>query len=126
MTQTNQHLLIKTYAAFNDRDIDTILTMMHPKVAWANGMEGGHIHGHEAVRDYWTRQWKLINPHVEPKEFHVDEHGRTIVDVHQVVRDLDGNLLVDQMVQHVYTIENYLIQQMDIQDKTLAVDATQQ
>jgi len=39
-----------------------------------------------------------------------------VVAVHQVVRDLDGNLMVDQMVQHVYTIVDALIRRMDIQE----------
>ncbi|HAA32605.1 MAG TPA: ketosteroid isomerase, partial [Cyanobacteria bacterium UBA8553] len=102
MTQTQQDLLKKAYADFNARDIDAVLAVMHPDVEWANGMEGGHVHGHEAVRDYWTRQWNLINPHVEPQGFQPDESGRMVVAVHQVVRDLDGNLMVDQMVHHMY------------------------
>ena len=101
MMQTNQHLLAKAYAAFNARDIDAVLAVMHPDVAWANGMEGGDVHGHEAVRDYWTRQWKLIDPNVEPKGFEPDESGRMVVAVHQVVRDLDGNLMSDRMVEHI-------------------------
>lgn len=67
------------------------------------------------MRDYWTRQWSLIAPHVEPTGFQPDESGQVVVNVHQVVCDLDGNLIVDQMVQHVYTIENSLIRRMDIQ-----------
>jgi hypothetical protein len=39
-----------------------------------------------------------------------------VVAVHQVVRDLDGNLMVDQMVQHVYTIADGLIRRMDIHE----------
>ena len=116
MIQTHQGLLAKAYAAFNARDIDSVLAVMHPNVAWANGMEGGHVHGHDSVRDYWIRQWKLRDPHVEPHRFQLDESGRSVVDVHQVVRDLDGSLVVDQMVQHVYTIEDGLIQRMDIQE----------
>ncbi len=114
--QTQQDLLIKAYAAFNDRDIDAALTIMHPDVVWANGMEGGYVHGREAVRDYWTYQWNLIDPHVEPQGFQLDESGQIVVNVHQVVRDLDGNVIVDQMVQHVYTLENGLIRQMNIQE----------
>jgi hypothetical protein len=87
---------------------------MHPDVEWANGMEGGHVHGHEAVRDYWTRQWKLVDPQVEPQGFQLDENQRIVIDVHQVVHDLEGNLIVDQMVQHLYTFEDGLIRRMDI------------
>ena len=115
MTQMHQNLLAKAYAAFNAHDIDAVLAVMHPDVTWPNGMEGGQVHGREAVREYWTRQWQLIDPHVEPKGFQADESGRMVVTVHQVVHDLDGNLMVDQMIQHVYTIQDDLIRRMDIQ-----------
>ncbi|KAM3114137.1 nuclear transport factor 2 family protein [Phormidesmis sp. 146-33] len=52
----NDNLLRKAYQAFNTRDIDTVLSLLHPDVAWANGMEGGYVHGHAEVRDYWNRQ----------------------------------------------------------------------
>ncbi|MEH2462729.1 hypothetical protein [Nostoc sp.] len=58
----------------------------------------------------------MIDPHVEPTSFQPDESGRVVVYVHQVVQALDGNLMRDQMVQHIYTIENGLIRRMDIQD----------
>lgn len=107
-------LLAAAYAAFNARNIHAVLAMMHPDVDWANGMEGGRVHGHNGVRDYWLRQWASIDPHVEPLRFRTDEADRILVDVHQVVRDLSGRVLSDQMVQHVYIIDDNLIQQMDI------------
>jgi hypothetical protein len=42
--------------------------------------------------------------------------GKTVVDVRQVVRDLSGNVLIDQIVQHEYSIRNGLIVRMDIRD----------
>ena len=111
-----RELLTRTYAAFNARDVDTVLAQMHPDVDWPNGMEGGRVRGHAAVRDYWTRQWGVIDPHVEPLRFQIDEAGRTVIDVRAVVRDLTGTLLSDTMVQHVYTIEDGLIRTMEIRD----------
>ena len=107
-------LLTQAYAAFNARDIARALALMHPAVEWPNGMEGGYVHGHDAVRDYWTRQWRQIDPHVAPRRFATDEAGRTVVEVHQVVRDLSGRVVADRMVQHVYAIEGGLIRHMEI------------
>jgi hypothetical protein len=109
-------LLQRAYAAFNARDIDGALATMSPGVVWPNGMEGGTVHGHDGVRAYWTRQWGIIDPHVEPVGFSEDESGRIMVDVHQVVRDLSGKVLLDRMVQHVYTLIGGLIQNMDIRE----------
>ena len=109
-----QDLLTRTYRAFNARDIDAVLAVMHPEVDWPNGMEGGRVRGHAAVREYWTRQWTMIDPHVGPRGFGSDETGRIVVDVHQVVRDLAGKVLAEQRVQHAYVIEDGLIRSMEI------------
>ena len=34
-------LLAKAYAAFNARNIDEVLTTLHPEVDWPNAWEGG-------------------------------------------------------------------------------------
>ena len=113
---SNRELLIAAYQAFNARDIDAILAMMHSEVDWPNGMEGGRVNGRESVRQYWTRQWAILDPHVEPVGIDEDEAGRSVVRVHQVVRDLTGKLVVDQFVEHAYTIRDGLIVRMDIRE----------
>ena len=89
---------------------------MRSDVVWPNGMEGGVVHSHEGVRAYWTRQWGMIDPHVEPVSFVDEDAGRIAVSVHQVVRDLSGKVLLDRMVMHVYTLKDGLIQSMDIRE----------
>jgi hypothetical protein len=114
LPQDSTELLRRAYVAFNARDIDGALALMHPDVDWPNGMEGGRELGHDAVRAYWTRQFALIDSHVKPVGFAEDDEGRVVVDVDQVVRDLDGELLSEQRVQHVYTLRDGLIARMDI------------
>jgi ketosteroid isomerase-like protein len=109
-------ILRKAYQSFNARDIDGALATMQPDVEWPNGMEGGTVHGHAGVREYWTRQWGLLDPHVEPMTFNLDEAARVVVGVHQVVRDLSGKVLMDRMVEHVYSMEGGLIRRMEIRE----------
>jgi SnoaL-like domain len=114
--QTDRELVASAYKHFNARDIDSVLKTMHPDVDWPNGMEGGRVHGHSEVRDYWTRPWSIVDPHVEPVSFTTDPDGRIILQVHQVVRDLNGTLLLDHMVQHVYLVQDGLIRSMEIRE----------
>lgn len=107
-------LLHRAYAAFNRREIENVLALMHADVDWPNGMEGGRVLGTEVVREYWRRQFAVVDSHVEPKNFTTEKDGRIAVQVHQVVHDKAGKLLADQMVQHVYEIRNGLIQSMEI------------
>jgi hypothetical protein len=111
----DRELLSGAYRDFNARRLEAVLARMQPDVEWPNGMEGGYVYGHEGVRDYWTRQWAILDPHVEPLEINPDERGRLVVRVHQVVRDREGKLLLDTIVQHAYTIRDSLIAKMDIE-----------
>lgn len=112
--KSREELLMAVYAAFNGRDIDATLALMHADVDWPNGMEGGRVCGCGEVRAYWTRQWSIIDPHVDPVRIQDDETGKTVVDVHQVVRDLTGKVLKDEMVQHIYSFRDGMISRMDI------------
>ncbi len=111
----NDHQLIEqAYDAFNARNIDAALKLMHPQVKWPRAWEGDHAIGHEEVCSYWTRQWQEIDPVVTPIHIGQQPDGTFTVTVHQVVRDLDGNLIFDGTVLHLYTISNGLIKQMVI------------
>jgi len=107
-------LLQRVYAAFNLREIESVLAVMVDDVDWPNGMEGGRVRGKAAVRGYWTRQFEVLDPKVEPQKFTADADGRIAVEVHQVVHDKSGKLVVDQMVRHVYEIRDGLIRSMEI------------
>jgi ketosteroid isomerase-like protein len=115
LSRGDQEILIAAYREFNARHLDAVLALMHSDVTWPNGMEGGYVHGHEGVRDYWTRQWAMLDPHVEPVKMEGDAHGRAVVEVRQVVRDLNGQVLLDTTVHHAYTIRERLIVRMDIE-----------
>ncbi|MDZ8065417.1 MAG: nuclear transport factor 2 family protein [Nostoc sp. DedQUE08] len=107
-------LLRAVYAAFNARDIDAALALMTPDVVWPRAFKGGFVHGPEEVRAYWTEQWSEIDPHVEPVSFYLEEGGRILVDVHQVVRDKAYAVLADEHVGHRFTFEHGLIQAMEV------------
>jgi ketosteroid isomerase-like protein len=113
---TEIEMLQRMYAAFNRRDIESVLGSMQANVDWPNGMEGGRVLGNSAVRDYWKRQFEVLDPNVEPKKFTREADGRIAIDVHQVVRDKSGKLLVDQMIQHVYEFRDGLIRSMEIRE----------
>jgi len=107
-------LLKLLYDRFNARDMEAVLAALHENVTWANGMEGGYVHGRDGVRSYWTRQWTMIDPHVDPVSFSAGSDGKVVVEVHQIVRDLQGKTIVDQMVGHIFQIENGLVKRFDI------------
>jgi len=115
MNNPTQHLLEKAYSAFNGRNIDTALSTFHADVEWPKAFEGGYVSGHDEIRNYWTRQWTEIDPHVTPIGFNERQNGTVEVKIHQVVKDLEGKLLFDGMVKHIYTLQDGLLRKMDIE-----------
>ena len=112
----NVALLKHLYSGFNAREMESVLAAMDEDVVWANGMEGGHVHTRAGVRSYWTRQWAMVDPHVEPVRFSEGSDGELVVEVHQVVRELNGAVLFDGTVGHVFRIENGLVKRFDIRE----------
>jgi ketosteroid isomerase-like protein len=108
--------LRRLYAQFNARETESLLAQMTPDVMWANAMEGGYAQGREAVLAYWTRQWSMFDPHVEPEEFSLGENGTVAVKVHQVVKDFEGKVIADVRVGHVFRMEGGLVKRFDVSE----------
>ena len=117
MPVSTEALLRHTYDAFNARDIPGVLAQLTDDVDWPNAWEGGRVVGHDALRDYWTRQWAELDPRVEPTAFRTLPDGRVEVEVHQLARSLDGELLGEGSVLHTYTFRDGLIERMDVSEE---------
>ena len=70
--------------------------------------------GKKEIRAYWTRQWSEFDPHVEPLAITEGDGGKVRVRVHQLVRSLQGDVLSDSEVLHVFTVNTGLIAAMDL------------
>jgi hypothetical protein len=58
----------------------------------------------------------MIDTRVEPEGFSEGAEREVIVEVHQIVRDLNGNLLADRMAGHVFRFERGLVKRFDIRN----------
>ena len=109
-----QALISEAYSAFNNKDINRTLALMSENVSWPKASEGGRVIGKQDIREYWTRQWINFDPYVEVLEVIDYENNKTHVKVHQLVKNLQGEVLSDTELWHVYTIRESLIVRMDI------------
>ena len=109
-------MIEQAYSAFNKRDIDGALVLMTEDVSWPKASEGGKVVGKEEIRAYWTRQWSEFDPHVAPLA--IEEDGEKIrVRVHQLVKSLQGEVLANSEVVHIFTVRGGLIAAMDLGDE---------
>lgn len=110
-------MIEQAYSAFNERNIDGALALMTEDVSWPKASEGGRVVGKEEIRAYWTRQWGEFDGHVEPLAITEEDGGKVRVRVHQLVRNLHGDVLSDSEVLHIFTMNNGLIAAMDLGDE---------
>ena len=110
-------IIEQAYFAFNKRDIDGALALMTQDVSWPKASEGGKVVGKEEIRAYWTRQWGEFDPYVEPLAMTEEDGGKTRVRVHQLVKSLQGDVLSDSEVRHLFTVNSGLIAAMDLGDE---------
>ncbi len=115
MDKQIQELITKAYAAFNARDMDAVLSAMHPDVEWPRALDGDYVHGRDAIRAHWTKQWSEVDPYADPIGFNERPDGTVEVAVHQVIKDLKGKPMVEGIVKHVYTVKDGLLRKMELQ-----------
>jgi len=108
----------QAYSAFNNRDIDRALALMTEDVSWPKASEGGRVVRKQEIRAYWTRQWGDFDPNVEPLQITEVDGGKVRVRVRQLVKSLQGEVLSDSEVLHIFTMSSGLIAAMDIGDES--------
>lgn len=111
--ERNEQLLRRLYNAFNARDIAGALSTMHPHVVWANGLDGGYVHGKEKVRDYWLNQWSELESHADLLAVHHTSEHSASVDVHLTAFGLGGEKLFDTIAKHFFELDGDLVRRFE-------------
>jgi hypothetical protein len=85
---------------------------MTDDVDWHNAMEDRRAIGHDAVREYWTRQFGMISSTVTPLAVRLDGDA-VLVTVDQQVRLPDGALRSHTTVLHRFEMRGGLVARFD-------------
>jgi hypothetical protein len=99
--------LRQLYEAFNRKDLDTVLSAASPDVDWPNALLRERVTGLADVREFWERQFRAIDPQLEPLAVTEGDGGTVVVRVHQVVTFVtDGAVIDDVVVDHIFTFDD--------------------
>ena len=100
------------YQNFNEKKIDLIINKMMDDVQWANGMDGGYVWSSWCAR-ILDAAFSLVSSNVTPLEI-FKENDVIKIKVKQVVHDVNGNLLSDDIVCHYFTLKDGKVARLDI------------
>ena len=109
---TAKEILLFAYHAYNARDVDGLLGMVTPDVNWPN--EDARLHGPEALRKYWRKQWTETSTHDQPTCITEEPDGRYKVSLNQVVRNLEGAEISRGTFEYVFELRGDRIARLDI------------
>lgn len=76
-----QGLLTTAHQAYDDRDVETLVSVVDPDVDRTQGPDDPRrLHGREAVRTYWLQQWAYVVAHAVtgsscPRSIPRGDHG---------------------------------------------------
>ena len=97
-------LLRRMYEVFATDERDAFLPhCLAPDVDWPNMLDGGRLHGREAVRAYWARQFATGTPLVRLEGLAPGGSAEvTVATVRLGVREPSGERWAGETVEHVY------------------------
>jgi hypothetical protein len=109
--------LRRMYEVFSTDGRDAFVPQcLAPDVDWPNVLDGVRLHGREAVRAYWARQFAAGHPLVRLEGLRLDTDGEAVVaSVRQGMRDAEGDHWAAGTVEHVYRFGGGgLVSRMDV------------
>ncbi|MGI5377461.1 nuclear transport factor 2 family protein [Streptomyces sp. CA-251387] len=110
-------LLRRMYEVFSTDEREAFIEQcLAPDVDWPNVLDGVRLHGREAVRAYWARQFAAGHPLVRLEGLRPDHDGEAVVaTVRPGMRVASGNRWAEETVEHVYWFDgDGLVRRMDV------------
>ncbi len=77
-------------------------------------LTGGPTRGRDDVRAYWQKQWREIDPTIEPMRINITADGTARVLVDQLIRSLKGEVLQNRRVEHIVEFEGPFISRLTV------------
>jgi len=103
----------QAYFAFNKRDMDGALALMVEGVSWPKASESGKIVGKEEIRLLDSALGRVRSP-CRTACNHQGTRGQSPRKSTPLVKNLDGDILSDTEVVHVFHVDNGRIAAMDL------------
>ncbi|QOV36300.1 nuclear transport factor 2 family protein [Streptomyces ferrugineus] len=110
-------LLRRMYEVFSTDEREPFMQRcLAPDVDWPNVLDAVRLHGREAVRAYWARQFAAGHPLVRLEGLRPDSDGEAVVaTVRPGMRDASGEQWARETVEHVYRFDaDGLVARMDV------------
>jgi ketosteroid isomerase-like protein len=108
-------LISRYYDAVGRRDIETVMTLMHPQARFDDFLEGGELEGSNAVRAFYQRLFDTLAPDLGLISVTTDPDGRMRADTQVATHDRSGHVWSDTRSYALYTLVDGLIHGIELE-----------
>ena len=109
MTSDSRLLIEQLQAAVGARDLEGVLSFLHPEVVIPDYLDDGEVRGHAQVRAFYARMFETLSPGVDVLEVETLADGRICALLQVALHDRIGKIWSDSRVQVTYTLVDGLI-----------------
>lgn len=117
ISAAQEALLRRMYEVFSTDEREAVMQRcLASDVDWPNVLDGVRLHGREAVRAYWARQFAAGHPLLRLEGLRPDKDGAAVVaTVRPGMRDASGDRWAQETVEQVYRFDaDGLVARMDV------------
>ncbi|NQE64947.1 nuclear transport factor 2 family protein [Caulobacter sp. RHG1] len=104
-----QTVLARSYEAVNAQDLAATRAVLHPDVSWPDTLEGGRLHGRNAVVAHLAQLFALTRPNVQLIRVVAETEGELDVEVQLLVEDHKGHIWSDTRARLTYRFRDGLL-----------------
>jgi uncharacterized protein (TIGR02246 family) len=104
-----QAVLAKAYEAVNAQDLVGVRDTLHPDATWPDTLEGGRLHGREAILAHFEQLFALTRPNIQLIRIVDETDGALDVEVQLLVQDHKGHIWSDTRARLTYRFADGLL-----------------
>lgn len=109
-------LIERLQAAVVARDLDGVMSFLHPDVVMPDYIDGGEVRGQAQARAFCARVFETLSPGVDVLEVEPLPDGRIRALLQAALRDRTGKVWSDSRVRVTYALVDGLIQRIEAEE----------
>jgi ketosteroid isomerase-like protein len=107
-------LIARLHDAFNRRDLEGVVAMLHPDVRFRDYIDDGEVRGLDEARAFYQRVFATIAPELAFLSSEELPDGRVVTRLQVGIHDRSGHLWSDSSATVTYVLADGLVLGLDI------------
>ncbi|KRA73986.1 hypothetical protein ASD89_11085 [Caulobacter sp. Root656] len=109
-----RELVLRLHEAIGRRDAEAAAALFHPLARFRNYLDEGQVVGPAGAQAFYLRLFETLAPNIDLLSIQTLADGRAQAELQVSVHDRSGRLWSDSRVTATYTVQDGLIQSVEL------------